>query len=220
MARPLVPEPKVLAMPWTEEREVWERYAACFAGAPPGRVLGEKSSQYLYLDGLPETVARLLPEARVVFTLREPIARAYSQWAWNRRNGLEERGFEEAVAASDPDDAPVPDRPWIRPRDYLLGARYAELARRWLDPLGDRVCFVLFEDLLESPPTMLALQEFLAIEPHDLGPLPSGLDNETASATPALDPGVHARLRERLRPAVQDLAEVTGLDVARWVREP
>lgn len=216
MARPFIPEPKVFAIPWSEPGEVLARYAAYFGPEHIDLVRGEKSSQYLYLEDLPAAMAPLLPEVRVVFVVREPVARAYSHWAWSRRNGLEDLPFERALEVNGQRTSPLPERPWIRPFDYLLGARYAEHARRWHDVFGDRVRFALFEELVESRQALAGLQEFVGVEPRDLGTLPSGLENETASDTEPIDPALAERLRERLQPAVEDFAAVTGVDVGRW----
>ena len=63
------------------------------------RAIGEISPQYLYCTACPERIARSLPQARLVVTLRHPVARAYSQYGFvvQRRNY---RGsFEDFVAA-------------------------------------------------------------------------------------------------------------------------
>ena len=214
LAKPLIPEPKVFAIPWGDDAEVLARYDAWFGPEHAELIRGEKSSQYLYLEDVPAAIARLLPDARVVFVVREPVSRGYSHWAWSSRNGLEDLPFEEAVARNGERPSPLPDRPWIRPFDYLLGARYAEHARRWRGALGDRARFFLLEQLIEEGTA--EVQAFVGAEPRDLGPLPAGLENETVRDTAPIEPAVAARLRERLRPAVEDFAAVTGLDVGRW----
>ena len=216
MARPFIPEPKVFAIPWSEPGEVLARYAQYFGPETVDLIRGEKSSQYLYLEDVPDEMARLLPETRTIFIVRDPVARAYSHWAWSRRNGFEDLPFDEALELNGRRDSPLPERPWIRPFDYLLGARYADHARRWIVALGERARFVLFEELVESRGRAEELQEWIGVEPRDLGTLPEGLENETVRDTPPVDPELAAALRERLAPAVEDFASLTGLDVGRW----
>ena len=69
-----------------------------------GRLRTRKAVAVL-LEAWP-VVAGELPEARLVVMLRDPVARAHSHWKLNRRIGLEELSFEEALdvapAASPP----------------------------------------------------------------------------------------------------------------------
>ena len=44
-----------------------------------------------------------LPHVKLVFILREPAERAYSNYLWSRKNGLESEEFEKALQeAEDP----------------------------------------------------------------------------------------------------------------------
>jgi hypothetical protein len=214
MAKPLIPEPKVFATPAAGPAEYRARYGALFSATDAGRARGEKSTQYLGLEHVPAAVAATLPEVKMVFVLREPVARAYSNWAWSTRNGLESLPFEAAIETEDEREDPFPDRPWVRPHDYVSRCRYGEFARRWHAALSpERVAFFLFEELLERGTE--PVQGFVGVVPRRL-PLPAGLANETRGGVPPLDPAVAARLRERMRPWVEDFAALTGADVGRW----
>ena len=46
-------------------------------------------------------LAQLLPQARFAFILREPVARAFSNWSRTRSQGLETLPFETAVELDD-----------------------------------------------------------------------------------------------------------------------
>jgi hypothetical protein len=96
---------------------------------------------------------------------------------------------------------------------------YGSFARRWFKALGrERVAFFLFEDLVAPGGDAVVHQvlDFVGAEPCDLGPLPTGIGNETDATADEFDSGTRARLRERLRPQVEDFASATGLDVQRW----
>jgi hypothetical protein len=58
-------------------------YRSCFAAAGPGQVIGEDSTTYLASARAPERIAAMLPEAKLIAVLRDPVKRAYSHyWHW------------------------------------------------------------------------------------------------------------------------------------------
>lgn len=58
-----------------------EAYAALFAGREPGQVAGEGSTHYLHhAAAVAPLMANHVPQARLIFCLREPASRAYSHF--------------------------------------------------------------------------------------------------------------------------------------------
>ena len=216
MAKPFVPEPKVFLTPGDH----LARYRELFSAADAGRVRGEKTTNYLESAAAAEAIHATLPSVRMVFVLREPVARAYSHWLWSRKNGHERLPFAEAVATEGTREDPLAaSHPHARPFAYLARSRYADLARPWLDAFGpEKVRFVLYEDLVGSTggDALHELQEYIGVEPRELGPLPTGLPNETEDTGPGLDPALRSRLREGFRDQVLAFADMSGLDVAPW----
>src|SRR5688500_18430887 len=78
MARPWRPEPKFFLIDELYERGISYYSANWFDSLPPGRVLGEKSANYLESPAVAARIHRHLPEVRLVFILRNPVDRAYS----------------------------------------------------------------------------------------------------------------------------------------------
>lgn len=77
-----------------------ERYASNFAAAPVDATTGEASVLYLESPFAPQRMASVVPDARLVACLRDPVDRAYSHYWW-RRIGywrVEDREFADAVA--------------------------------------------------------------------------------------------------------------------------
>jgi len=215
MAKPLIPEPKVLLL----DGDPHARYAALFADAPSGAVLGEKTSNLLEDEAAPARAARTLPGVRLVFTVREPVSRAYSNWLWTRMNGLETLTFEEAVDREDDRPDPPGLRPGARPYAYLQRSRYGAHAERWIAALGaDRIHFELFEHLAGdgADAALERIQRFLGVDPVSLGPLPLRSGNEAGHTGPPLDPAVRARVARRLADDTARFAHVTGVDLTAW----
>jgi hypothetical protein len=79
---------------------VWRRaqYRALFAGAPTGTVRGESTPFYLHDRAAHARLAADVPAVKVVVVVRDPVDRAYSNWAHLRADGLEpEPAFAVAV---------------------------------------------------------------------------------------------------------------------------
>jgi hypothetical protein len=105
----------VVTGPWKEcsffdaERRTTAGYRACFplrrtrrqvevATGGPVRV-GEATPYYLFQPDVPRRVAALLPDARLIALLRDPVERAYSHYRHNVALGIETLSFEDAIDA-------------------------------------------------------------------------------------------------------------------------
>lgn len=109
----------------TYREHVWRReeYEALFDGAPPGSLRGESTPFYLYGGLAHRRIRRLIPGARLIVVLRDPVERAHSNWAHLRSAGLEPIGdFLSACAAEDRRVAAG----WAEFWHYLRLSRYGE----------------------------------------------------------------------------------------------
>ena len=130
------------------------------AGAERRRL--EASPDYMLDPRAAERAAALVPDARILVLLRDPVDRAWSHYRVLSRIGAESLPFEEAMEAEEERLAPAwrrlaswPDAPLPREIiDWSYGARgrYAEQLARW------RACFphqqfllVRSEDLYAHP---------------------------------------------------------------------
>ena len=219
VAQPYIPEPKVFIERERSAVEYRQRYAQLFAQAPPGRVLVEKTSYYLESAAACRRIRDHLPDVRLLFIVREPVARAYSNYLWSRRNGLETLGFEEAIAleGTRPDPMP-PEKSYARPFDYLSRGDYAQFARMYFSAFGSaRVKFVLYEHLMTQPGELLRqIQDFAGVAVLPWEQLDAGIINSTREEGGDLDPQLQTRLRRRMREAVEQFAQVSGLDLRCW----
>lgn len=75
------------------QSEDW--YREHFAAHDDERFIGEASTGYLEYRATPERIATDIPEAKLLFCLRNPVERAYSQWWHGRSNGYTTYEFEE-----------------------------------------------------------------------------------------------------------------------------
>lgn len=112
-------------------------YLANFDKAEPGQLVGENSNSYLPHPGCAERINQSLPEIKIIVSLRNPIARAYSDWEMRVRQGLHIR---ETQAFLDPDH--VPDF------EFLRKGLYAHQLASYLSVFGkERVLVLVADDL-------------------------------------------------------------------------
>jgi len=74
-------------------------YRQQFASAHSGQRCGEITPYYLFHPQSPARIKNLLPNARLIVLLRDPVDRALSQYFHSRRLGMEPLDLEEALAA-------------------------------------------------------------------------------------------------------------------------
>jgi hypothetical protein len=196
MARPARPEPKVFLSPDILVNGRQWYVHTYFAHATSQLVLAEKSTSYLEV---PEAAARareVLGEATIVVQLRDPVARAVSNWRFSTEHGLEERGLEEAL-----EDDLVTTRDWDRsvtsvsPYAYLERGRYVGYLRPWFTAFPGNVHVRFLEDVVTSRSSAADLYRAAGVDP---GFEPSQQDNRVnASRVP--EPELSGALRQRLR---------------------
>lgn len=75
----------------TYQEHVWRRpdYEALFRDAPAGVVKGEATPFYLHDQAAHGRIQRLIPDAKLILILRDPVDRALSNWAHLFGAGLE-----------------------------------------------------------------------------------------------------------------------------------
>jgi hypothetical protein len=210
MARPARPEPKVFLRDGAVDADAYR--AEYFGHAGADDVLGEKSTSYLEVPGVPERVEACLGSPGIVVQLRDPVARAVSNWSFSRDHGVEQRSLEDALRA----DLGGPQE-WDRagssvsPYAYVSRGRYAADVARWRDHFGAASVHVqLLEDLLADRDTIGDLYAFLGVDDTarpDVGAAPV---NASSTAERDLGEDLLAELREHYRESDEALAAVLG----------
>jgi hypothetical protein len=227
----------------------WERgpdwYRAQFDPAAPVR--GESSPSYTthpFVVGAPERMRELVPEAKLIYLVRDPIERLLSQYVHIQAAGKAHRPLAQIFAERPPEHTA-----------YVLMSSYWLQLERYLEQFSsEQVLVVDQEDLRhQRARTMARIFRFLGVdasfvsddsqrelhrssdkrEPRLSGPggragvrllrrLPGRVSKrlEPLVTRPAERPVLEASLRERLeatlRPEVERLREHTGEAFAGW----
>lgn len=122
------------------EKGAWHRGISWYeAQFPASRVRGEASPRYTQHPlhrGVPERMSRVVPNAKLVYVVRDPVERALSAYRWARHVMRDEqRTLEEAIRETDT-------------CLYLVGSRYATQLQRYLACFPQEQILVLDHDNL------------------------------------------------------------------------
>ena len=171
----------------------WWRGEAWYRGQFPlragERLVGEASPSYLFHPLAPGRARSLVPDAKLIALLRDPVDRAYSQYQHEVALGREPLSFEDALAAEDDRLAGEVERLTEDPRafsrawwdhTYAARGRYAEQLERWLAVFPrEQLLVVPTEELGERPAeTYASILAFLGAEPYELSDYPRVFDRD------------------------------------------
>lgn len=218
MAKPVVPEPKFFLVDELYEHGLGLYAATWFAALPEGRLLGEKSTNYLESARAAERIARDLPAVRLIFLLRDPVDRAWSNYRWSRQNGLETEGFAIALEREVEREGTLdPTFRYARPHAYFSRGLYADLLAAYFAHFPRTQLLVARqEDAARDPGAFAArFHAFLGVEPRPQDAAGLGAVNAAADARP-LDPALRRLLEARYAEPNRRLAALLGSDFEIW----
>jgi hypothetical protein len=184
------------AQEWAWRRE---DYLALFDGAPAGTVRGESTPFYLYDRAAQARLAADVPGIKVIVVVRDPVDRAYSNWAHLRADGLEPvadflaavRLEEQRIAAG-----------WAPFWHYRALGRYGEQLRDLYRHVPRQQVFLLrYRQLVDAPAqTLDRVSEFLGV--------PAGIAHTVAAEN--VKPFVADTRRHRLLAGMARAGAVVG----------
>lgn len=199
----------------------WWRGESWYRGQFPlrsgRRLVGEASPSYLFHPLAPERVRALVPDARLVAVLRNPVDRAYSHYQHEVSLGREPLSFEAALDAEEERTRGEVERLVADPRafspawwshTYVARGLYAEQLERWLAVVPPEQLLTLrSEDLREQPEaTYGEILAFLGAPAHSLPEYPRVFERDYGP----MSPDTRAMLVERFAEPNRRLEELLG----------
>ena len=128
------------------------QYSQLFAHAAGKKAIGEASAFYLSVPGTAERIAQAVPDAKILITLREPVARAYSAYMLLRRDNRETLGFAESLSLEAERKQQDFEPMWW----YRELSLYSRQVKCYLDIFGVRqVKVLLYDELFANPTSVL-----------------------------------------------------------------
>jgi hypothetical protein len=169
----------------------------------------EASPLYLYHPQAPARLHALLPQARLIVLLRDPVERALSQYFFSQRRGNESLPLLPALQA---EEQRLQDTPEVsfHHHSYKTRGHYADQLQRYLALFPREQLLILPAERWFRQPQAV-LQEVCAFVGVPPFAAPPELRND-APLRPAraIDPAVHAYLRDYFTPHNQALFALLG----------
>jgi hypothetical protein len=180
-------------------------YQDYFAAHDGESVVGEASTGYLEHPKSPERIAKTLPDVRLVFCLRNPIDRAFSQWWHGYSNGYITHEFEEIFI----------NHPrfhlWAEPGFY---AYHLDRFDEYFD--DDQMKLLFFDDLVDDEKAFIQeIYDFAGVDDLFVPPQIGTKVNEADMA----GFGLYVKTRNWIRDNAPDTLENTLKQVWDPVRE-
>ncbi len=199
-----------------EEGTEW--YRQCFP-APRWedgrRTISGEGTPYMSHPFAPERMAEVVPDARLIALLRNPVERAYSDYQQVVRKGRETRTFEEAIGQEK--RRPLDE---VARHGYLSRSVYIDRLLRWAEFFPREQLLVLksedfFEDPDESLKTVYGFLRLPEWEPEasEIRKERKNRDKRNAGGyAEGMDPSTRRRLEEYFEPHNRRLYDYLGVD--------
>lgn len=206
--------PTTLSRSWTERRHGY------------GMVVGEATPYYLFHPAVPARARSLVPDARLIVLLRDPVERAWSAYQLQRAIGTEPLEFEQALAQEDERLRGEEDRLLADPgyrsaahRHFSYQARgmYADQLERWLEHFPrEQLLIADSRELFSDPAGMVARTfAFLGLPDRPASSYPIA---QNATRSGGMSEQARALLEERFHEPNRRLFALLGTDYG-WNRE-
>lgn len=195
---------------WRSNGVEW--WTGLFADDHERRKQGEITPAYAMLDEATiREIATLLPDLRVFYSLRNPIARAWSSALMALERA--EMTIDEASHL------------WFLDHFKSAGSRrrgdYLSSIKRWQSVFsGEQLLTIIFDDIIKDPGGVLTLLcRHLGVDPNGLGGVPSAELAMPVFAGPGHDlpEPLLAFLRIIYKPMINPLSELLGRDLSCWL---
>lgn len=127
-----------------------KQYLELFVNVKDEKAIGEASTGYLWDPESPKKISEIIPNARIIAILRDPISRAFSHYLQHVRSNTEKHSFHEAIRIILETFEPQTSK------RYLHAGLYSNQIRRYLDIFGSsHVKIIIFEEFIQNPQAIL-----------------------------------------------------------------
>lgn len=192
---------------------------------------GEASPCYLLFDHSAERAYKMLPDAKLIVLLRNPVDRAFSQYQMNvnrgtvldpvskRRVAREPLTFEQAIDAEEERLAKALERlerdeydrgRWLQMHSYKMRGHYAQQIRRWLEFYPREQMLILESTRLgkDTAATYSEVLRFLDLPHWAPATFPRSHEGKYKEK---ISPEMRTRLIEYFKPHNEELYDLLGI---------
>jgi len=139
-----------------------EKYLSLFKNVKEETVIGEASANYLWDPKAPQLISNVVPLAKIIIILRDPIERAFSHYLMHLSNGTETRSFRIVI-----EDAIKPTTNDYIQRIVEAGFYSKQLQRYKKYFKADQMKILIFEEFIQDTEKHVKeIMEFLNVNEH------------------------------------------------------
>jgi hypothetical protein len=150
---------------WEETHSI-EDYTLLFTKGTRAGAIGHKGADLLFWHPAHSRIARFVPHARFIFTLRHPVNRAWSHYWAEVAKGRENLSFEDALAA---EDKRAGQSDWAHYHlSYRARGYYDRDLKRFFELFtrGKVLVITLEETIAQPRETLRQVYHFLKVNPE------------------------------------------------------
>ena len=130
-----------------------KKYLDLFKNVKDEKAIGEASPTYLWDPKTPKLIHEIIPDAKIIISLRDPITRAFSEYLFLLGLGSEKGSFLETIRRSIQDEDYSSNR-------IIQNGLYFEQVKRYLDIFGpNQIKILIFEELVQD--TWISVKQVL-----------------------------------------------------------
>jgi hypothetical protein len=217
MAYPPRPEPKVFLDDAILERGA-EWYDATFFGHADERTKlhGEKSTTYIERPDAGRRIRTVLPDAQILIILRDPVARAISNYRFSVDNGLEALPLDQALA-KERERAGEASATSTNPYAYRQRGHYAEYVGEYLELFDPaQINIMVFEELVGNAQRLAELYRWLGVDESVTPPSLEKVVNRSGQSGEPVDPEILRDLADGYEESVTHLEQMLGRSLQLW----
>ncbi len=187
-------------------------YAEHFLEAKRSQKIGEITPFYLFHPRAPERIHAVIPRAKIIVLLRDPVERTISQVFHAKRHGFEKLDIEGALN-SEKERLEKGDNYSLQKHSYVARSRYLEQIERYERLFPRENILVLKSEELFNRTNLVweQIQEFIKVKKCPLpGLLPKA--NTGEGERDKIDTNIRRRLKEELRDTASGVREKYGIN--------
>lgn len=191
----------------------WSDYLKLFRDAGGRKAIGEASVCYLWSESAAANIRRVIPDARIILILRNPVEMAFSLYLHTLRSGAIQCSFRDAIEMGleqrgGPIDVMHP---------FLDMGFYHRQLRRYLDSFPEEQIVIYWYDEYQADParTLADIFRFLKVD-ATFRPDMSKRYLEAGRPDLVLDPADKGFLIEFYRDDISKLGALLKRDLSNW----
>lgn len=160
------PEPNFFHYSWKYNNGLEWYQNLCFSGVGDEKAVGERSSLLLSSNVAAKRMKEVIPNAKIIFCLRNPIERAWANYRFTVLEGLEPLSFDEAIDQEEERRLAAKEI-WaeVLPHNYVTRSRYANRLEEFIELFGRKNVLLIKSEILsaKSKETVARVCDFLGV---------------------------------------------------------